>query len=71
MLGPYAGVPYGMVQPGPDNQEQSWMAGYDYSIINVTGVSHIHACTKTGLMVNVNSGTVNVTAFSQISFFLI
>jgi predicted alpha-1,2-mannosidase len=51
MLGPYAGVPYGMVQLGPDNQEAGWMAGYDYSIMNVTGFSHIHAWTMAGLMV--------------------
>src|SRR5665647_1625086 len=51
MLGPYAGVPYGMVQLGPDNQESGWMAGYEYSIMNVTGFSHIHAWTMAGLMV--------------------
>ena len=51
MLGPYVGVPYGMIQLGPDNQESSWMAGYDYSIMNVTGFSHIHAWTMAGLMV--------------------
>ncbi len=27
------------------------MAGYDYSIMNVTGFSHIHAWTMAGLMV--------------------
>jgi len=51
MLGPYAGVPYGMVQLGPDNQESAWMAGYEYSISNVTGFSHLHAWTMAGLMV--------------------
>jgi len=51
MLGPYAGVPYGMVQLGPDNQEAGWMSGYEYSIMNVTGFSHIHAWTMAGLMV--------------------
>jgi predicted alpha-1,2-mannosidase len=51
MLGPYAGVPYGMVQLGPDNQQSGWMAGYEYSIMNVTGFNHIHAWTMAGLMV--------------------
>ena len=51
MLGPYASVPYGMVQLGPDNQESGWMAGYEYSIMNVTGFSHLHAWTMAGLMV--------------------
>ena len=51
MLGPYAGVPYGMIQLGPDNQQSGWMAGYEYSISNVTGFNHIHAWTMSGLMV--------------------
>jgi putative alpha-1,2-mannosidase len=50
MLGPYAGVPFGMVQLGPDNQGPVWMAGYEHSIANVTGFSHIHAWTTGGLM---------------------
>lgn len=51
MLGPYAGVPYGMVQLGPDNQDAAWMGGYEYSIMNVLGFSHIHAWAMGGLMV--------------------
>jgi predicted alpha-1,2-mannosidase len=51
MLGPYASVPYGMVQLGPDNQESGWMGGYEYSIMNVSGFSHIHAWTMSGLRV--------------------
>lgn len=50
MLGPYASVPFGMVQLGPDNQTAGWMSGYEYSINNVTGFSHIHAWTMGGLM---------------------
>ncbi len=51
MLGPYAGVPYGMVQLGPDNQDAHWMGGYENSILNVTGFTHIHAWMMNGLMV--------------------
>lgn len=51
MLGPYAGVPYGMVQLGPDNQDAAWMGGYEYSIMNVLGFSHIHAWAMGGLMI--------------------
>lgn len=51
MLGPYAGVPYGMVQLGPDNQDEGWMGGYEYSLSNVLGFSHIHAWSMGGLMV--------------------
>ena len=51
MLGPYASVPYGMVELGPDNQASGWMGGYEYSIMNVSGFSHIHAWTMSGLRV--------------------
>lgn len=50
MLGPYAQAPFGMVQLGPDNQGDVWMGGYEYSINNVSGFSHIHAWTMGGLM---------------------
>jgi predicted alpha-1,2-mannosidase len=51
MLGPYATVPYGMVQLGPDNQAAGWMGGYEYSMMNVSGFSHIHAWTMSGLRI--------------------
>lgn len=50
MLGPYAQAPFGMVQLGPDNQGNVWMGGYEYSISNVSGFSHLHAWTMGGLM---------------------
>ncbi|NRB47943.1 MAG: glycoside hydrolase family 92 protein [Saprospiraceae bacterium] len=51
MLGPYACVPFGMVQLGPDNQGDVWMGGYEYSINNVRAFSHIHAWTMSGLAI--------------------
>ena len=55
MLGPYATIPFGMVQLGPDNQGSkqgyNWMAGYEYAINSVDGFSHIHAWTMAGLRV--------------------
>lgn len=51
MLGPYASVPYGMVQLGPDNQDGEWMAGYEYSFSSVRGFSHIHAYAHAGLLI--------------------
>ena len=51
MLGPYASVPYGMVELGPDNQASGWMGGYEYSLMNVSGFSHIHAWTMSGLRI--------------------
>lgn len=53
MLGPYATMPYGMIQLGPDNQGANqgynWMAGYEYAINSVDGFSHLHAWTMAGL----------------------
>ena len=55
MLGPYATMPYGMVQLGPDNQglkeSYNWMGGYEYAINSVDGFSHLHAWTMAGLRV--------------------
>lgn len=50
MLGPYAQVPFGMVQLGPDNQGNKWMGGYEYAINSISGFSHLHAWTMGGLM---------------------
>jgi predicted alpha-1,2-mannosidase len=49
MLGPYAQLPFGMVQLGPDNQGSVWMGGYEYALNVVSGFSHIHAWTMAGL----------------------
>ncbi|ETN96246.1 GH92 family glycosyl hydrolase [Zhouia amylolytica] len=49
MLGPYATMPFGMIQLGPDNQGDQWMGGYEYAINSVSGFSHIHAWTMAGL----------------------
>ena len=51
MLGPYATLPFGMVQLGPDNQGNVWMGGYEYAINSVAGFSHLHAWTMAGLRI--------------------
>ncbi len=51
MLGPYATLPFGMVQLGPDNQGDQWMGGYEYAINSISGFSHIHAWTMGGLLI--------------------
>jgi len=61
MLGPYACVPFGMVQLGPDNQAGDWMGGYEYSVSNVSGFSHIHAWTMGGLMIMPSAQDLTVT----------
>lgn len=37
MLGPYACVPFGMIQLGPDNQGNTWMGGYRPEKMNIFG----------------------------------
>jgi predicted alpha-1,2-mannosidase len=51
MLNPAATMPFGMVQLGPDNQGDVWKSGYEYTLNNVGGFSHIHSWTMVGLSV--------------------
>lgn len=51
MLNPGATMPFGMVQLSPDNQGEVWKSGYEYSLHNVGGFSHIHSWTMVGLSV--------------------
>ncbi|MCC8407918.1 GH92 family glycosyl hydrolase [Mucilaginibacter sp. UR6-1] len=60
MLNPGATMPFGMVQLSPDNQEGVWKSGYEYSLNNVGGFSHIHSWTMAGLSVMPTVGVLNV-----------
>lgn len=51
VLFPGATTPSGMVKISPDNQTNGWQAGYDYSIENIAGFSHIHSRTMGGLLI--------------------
>jgi len=51
MLYPGPSMPFGMVKLSPDNQEQKWKAGYEYTIGNIAGFSHLHSWTMGGLLV--------------------
>ncbi|MFD0793626.1 GH92 family glycosyl hydrolase [Mucilaginibacter litoreus] len=59
MLGPYATMPFGMVQLGPDNQGSVWKSGYEYTLNNVGGFSHIHSWTMAGLSIMPTVGVLN------------
>ncbi|MEJ2704097.1 MAG: glycoside hydrolase family 92 protein, partial [Sedimentisphaerales bacterium] len=50
MLYPGPSMPFGMVKLSPDNQKQGWKAGYEYTIENIAGFSHIHSWTMAGLL---------------------
>ena len=66
MLYPGPSMPFGMVKLSPDNQEEMWKAGYEYTINNITGFSHLHSWTMGGLLtmpiigeLRVNPGPLN------------
>jgi len=59
MLNPGATMPFGMVQLAPDNQGGVWKSGYEYSINNIGGFSHIHSWTMAGLSVMPTVGVLN------------
>jgi len=50
MLYPGPSMPFSMVKLSPDNQRHSWKAGYEYTIENIAGFSHIHSWTMGGLL---------------------
>jgi len=50
MLYPGPSMPFGMVKLSPDNQRQRWKAGYEYTIDNIAGFSHLHSWTMGGLL---------------------
>lgn len=60
MLNPGATMPFGMVQLSPDNQGGVWKSGYEYSLNNIGGFSHIHSWTMAGLSVMPTVGALNV-----------
>jgi predicted alpha-1,2-mannosidase len=49
MIAPGPWMPFGMVKIAPDNQAESWCAGYDYTHEYIDCFSHIHEWTMAGL----------------------
>jgi predicted alpha-1,2-mannosidase len=49
MIAPGPWMPFSMVKISPDNQIQSWCAGYEYSHDYIDCFSHIHEWTMAGL----------------------
>ncbi|WP_114791407.1 GH92 family glycosyl hydrolase [Niabella yanshanensis] len=60
MLNPGATLPFGMVQLAPDNQGGVWKSGYEYTLGNIGGFSHIHSWTMAGLSVMPTVNVLNV-----------
>jgi len=49
MIAPGPWMPFAMVKIAPDNQVESWCAGYDYTHEYIDCFSHIHEWTMAGL----------------------
>ncbi len=60
MLYPGPSMPFGMVKLSPDNQRHCWKAGYEYTIENIAGFSHIHSWTMGGLLTMPTVGKLQV-----------
>ena len=60
MLFPGPALPFGMVKLSPDNQKQGWKAGYEYTIKNIAGFSHVHSWTMGGLLTMPATGPLKI-----------
>jgi len=60
MLYPGPSTPFSMVKLSPDNQKQGWKAGYEYTIENIAGFSHVHSWTMGGLLMMPTTGPLKV-----------
>ena len=49
MLFPGATLPFGMAKLSPDNQANVWNGGYEYTIGSISGFSHMHAFSLSGV----------------------
>src|SRR5271166_759508 len=49
MLFPGATLPFGLVKLSPDNQGNVWNGGYEYTIGSISGFSHLHAMSLSGV----------------------
>ena len=65
MLYPGPSTPFSMVKLSPDNQDRCWKAGYEYTIENIAGFSHIHSWTMGGLMTTPTTGELKTAPGAQ------
>ena len=49
MLFPGPTMPFGMVKLSPDNQKNVWNGGYEYTISSISGFSHLHGMSLSGV----------------------
>lgn len=60
MFKPGPSLPLSMVQIAPDNQNQIWKAGYEYTIENIMGFNHFSDWTMTGFLMQPTCGQLQI-----------
>lgn len=60
MFKPGPSLPLSMVQIAPDNQDETWKAGYEYTVENIMGFSHFSDWTMCSLLTMPTSGKLQV-----------
>ena len=65
MIAPGPWMPFSMVKLSPHAQNAGWQAGYDPSIENIAGFSHIHEWTMAGLSMMPTMGPLQIHEGSQ------
>ncbi|MBO9593927.1 MAG: GH92 family glycosyl hydrolase [Niabella sp.] len=60
MFKPGPALPLSMVHIAPDNQDQTWKAGYEYTVDNIMGFSHFTDWTICGLLTMPTGGPLQV-----------
>ena len=60
MYKPSVSLPFGMVQIAPDNEDETWKAGYEYTIENISGFNHFCDWTIDGFLMQPTCGKLQV-----------
>ena len=60
MFKPSPSLPLSMVQMAPDNQDEIWKAGYEYTVENIMGFNHFCDWTMTGFLMQPTCGPLQV-----------
>lgn len=60
MFKPGPSLPLSLVQIAPDNQDETWKAGYEYTIENIMGFNHLSDWTLTGPLMQPSCGELHV-----------
>ena len=60
MFKPGPSLPLSMVQIAPDNQDETWKGGYEYTVESIMGFSHFSDWTMNGLLTMPTGGPLRV-----------